>query len=106
MLYNINDYRHVQCKQVEAGIPVLNALIKDLAYKMVCTTGCPWYDKGNCPGYKEIKSKVNKSIESMGKCTLTNAQIAGSLGITTRQVTKLRKAGNLNALLLQKGLIS
>lgn len=60
-----------------------------------CETGCPRFNCGTCNGYKKVahaKSNVKQSPFSHQ----TNKQIADKFGISKRQVSKLRKSGQLN----------
>lgn len=55
-----------------------------------CTTGCAWYNDGNCPDYQKIKRE--QPVKGMPTVyEETNAQMAKRLGITKRQASKIRK---------------
>lgn len=57
-----------------------------------CTTGCAWYQGGNCQGYKNLTKEKAKIVKSN---LSTNAEIAEKLKCSPRQVSKMRKTGEL-----------
>lgn len=57
-----------------------------------CTTGCAWYQDGECPGYKKLHDRPAKIIKSH---LITNSEIAKQLNCSKRKVAKTRKAGTL-----------
>lgn len=56
MLYHYSDYLKLgdKCKQATSTGAMMNTLIVDLRYKMVCP-GCAWNTNGKCPGYIELR---------------------------------------------------
>ena len=77
-----------------------------------CETGCAWFNRGNCAGYKKLihKEADNKKPNPFLK---TNQQIADELktcgdrrysDMTKRQVSKLRKSGELAELMEKYGI--
>lgn len=60
-----------------------------------CTTGCAWYDSGKCKTYKSLCLNQRKDPGVAKASTFTNSYIAKKLGISKRQVSKMRKDGSL-----------
>ena len=58
-----------------------------------CETGCAWFDMGRCQGY--VRLKQSHTPDSRPRTRPTNAQIAKERGISKRQVSKLRKSGEI-----------
>jgi len=74
-----------------------------------CETGCAWFNNGNCAGYKKLihkKADDKKSLFSKK----TNQQIADELmacgvsSMSKRQVSKLRKSGELAEMMEKHGI--
>jgi len=58
-----------------------------------CTTGCAWYKDGDCTRYKQAISRQKAKPIFVSKPT--NAELSQELGISKRQVSKMRKNGML-----------
>ena len=61
-----------------------------------CISGCYFFNKGTCDGYLQLRKAQEDLIPRTKKKPLfTNAQIASELGISKRQVAKMRKENKL-----------
>ena len=84
--YSITDYRDVGCKQF--GDEIFMALY----YKLngnICP-GCPWETTEPCKHQLELNAQKNMPKPKVTG-ELTNKQIATRLGISKRQVSKMKK---------------
>ena len=62
----------------------------------ICETGCPYFNNGRCRGYLELKgTKIINSAKPKPP-EFTNADLAKKFGVSKRQVSKMRRNGNLN----------
>jgi hypothetical protein len=68
----------------------------------ICETGCAYIDK--CQAYRILSSRLTETPEEKKIPMPTNAQIAAKLGVTKRQVSKMRIKGTLKAEILKRGL--
>ncbi len=72
-----------------------------------CETGCGWFDRGNCQGYKRLLNLAGTGTNKPKNMATgyhidipkTNQQLADELKINKRQVSKLRKTGELEIMI-------
>lgn len=96
-LYDYQDYAEFGCEYVEEFGPAFSGMYVPCANKgeNVCD-GC--YKKGKCVPEKMMQNrKINQEYKPVQFYEKTNKQIADDLGISKRQVVKLRKSGQLPA---------
>jgi len=68
-----------------------------------CTTGCTWFDGGKCQEYQRVTNLSAHAGQRRTEIThKTNQEIANELGISKRQVSKLRKQAKLNQMILRE----
>jgi xanthine dehydrogenase iron-sulfur cluster and FAD-binding subunit A len=93
------DYFHTEnCPLKDSFGMVAFILFLERVNGDACTTGCGFYNMGKCQGYRDIcqAKKMSKRATSYKQpLTETNAQIAERLGVSKRQVAKMRKKGEL-----------
>jgi len=98
MIFELKDFiylnrKEMLCEQMDRP-DIMEGLIQ-ATHGNPCVTGCPYFDEGGCLGYKQlIQVKRSKSI-TPGNNRRTNKQIATELGVSKRQVSKMRKAGEI-----------
>ena len=101
MKFRIEDFDKRFCMQMDS--PQVFVWLHHSTGGNPCETGCAWYDGGTCPGYKRLTraepsaktERLYRNIQSAKFSPKTNKQIADEYGITKRQVSKLRKSGEL-----------
>jgi hypothetical protein len=91
--FGLSDYMKVECEfKKDPSGKILPGLWR-YANGNICETGCGSFRNGKCPGYIELLIlKKNRLVEKQGP---TNAELAKVLGVTKRQVAKLRRSGEL-----------
>ena len=96
MKFEYSDFRKGHCEQYNTK-PVMFIALWEHTNGDPCTTGCPWWGKGQCLGYKRlIRDSVQKFPVPGSFIALNNAGLAEKLGVSKRQISKMRKAGTLN----------
>jgi len=94
MQFYLSDYELVkdQCQQYTGDPEIMEKLVFQTNGD-VCKTGCPWYRGAKCAGYKQLRL-LKKNKRPPGGTT--NSAISQKLGVSKRQVAKLRKQGLLS----------
>ena len=87
----LSDYDSESCK-LRTPFPLF-IMIHNKTNGDPCTTGCAWFDNGNCEGYKNLQYRIEPEI--VKKSILTNKEIAKDLGCSKREVSRMRKNGIL-----------
>ena len=96
MKFEFADFRKGHCEQYNTKPEMFYGLWLSVNGDP-CTTGCPWFGKGQCLGYKRIiKEKAQMFPINGSFLALNNAGLAKKLGVSKRQISKMRKNGTLN----------
>ncbi len=105
MKFNFSDFRHVDCSQFQDNAEMFFALW-EATYHNPCE-GC-FLNSGDivkkCKGYTKLVNKTKHLEKSEIRPGPTNAVIASKLGISKRQVAKLRKNGSLKTMMEESGI--
>jgi len=89
MKTKVTDFNETTCELFHP-YPIFRA-IHEQTKGDPCTTGCAYFDDGNCPGCKNLKTIPAPILPTY----MTNAEIAAEMCRTPRQVSKMRKLGTL-----------
>ena len=101
MNFTITDYETELCELYKTVGPPPGAVMIGYLFGRnmdPCTTGCAWYEGGKCPGFKMLEKRRAAHQDNVKRITSvepTNAELAQKMGITKRQVSKLKKEGKL-----------
>lgn len=99
MKFEYSDFRKGHCEQYNTKPEIFIALWKHTKGDP-CTTGCPWWGRGQCLGYKRLIRAESQKRPKQGLFkTYNNADLAEKLNVSKRQISKMRKAGTLNEML-------
>jgi len=110
MKFNLEDFNAMLCRQMD-NMKIFHGLWAHTLGNP-CETGCGWFNGGACGGYKLLLQK-QKGEKMLNPSVKTNQQIADELkaccdrrysDITKRQVSKLRKSGELAELMEKYGI--
>lgn len=85
----LSDFQKTRCNLMLSGISIFIGLMQRTKDNP-CETGCVWYQGGNCPDYKLLKT-MKVPVLNTPVYAETNAQMAERLGITKRQASKMRR---------------
>ncbi len=58
-----NDFRHVECMQMDK--PETLFALHQMTNGDPCTTGCSWFCKGGCPGYRELNKQNSLELAKL-----------------------------------------
>ncbi len=99
MKFEFADFRNSHCEQYNTKPEMFYALW-ERTNGDPCTTGCAWYGRGQCLGYKRlIRDSAQKFPVPNSFDALNNAGLAEMLGVSKRQISKMRKNGTLNEMI-------
>lgn len=107
MKFKLEDFDEGLCGQMD-NIRLFHGLWSHTSGNP-CETGCPYFDRGACPAYKKL---IHKQVDDKkpNPFQKTNQQIADELkrcglsSISKRQVSKLRKSGELAEIMEKNGI--
>lgn len=88
----MTDYRKVDCQLWKDNPAIFMGLYKEVNGN-VCD-GCGFNLSNECKGYREIALIKNHQTAGLRKYK-TNAELAAELGVSKRQVSKMRKFGTI-----------
>jgi hypothetical protein len=101
----LTQYKNLgnDCRVFSTGITDQNNLLWATMGGDVCTTGCPWYNKGTCKGFRRLQGNFTLAYtgpERQQANTLMNRMVvettkeeAARLSISVSEVRRRRKGG-------------
>ena len=105
MIHSVAEYKMAGCLFLvgeSKKSPDLFVGLHERTNGDVCNTGCA--DISTCKAYRTLSSKPVEPAKDKKVPLPTNAQIAYKMGVSKRQVSKMRKKGILREEILKKGL--